>query len=168
MPLLRIYRQPSFRQVFIASEAISDLATIEISTVGQGYVQQARDSNPERAVGVARGSVNSGGIVHAVVQGIISGVIAAATVNAGDRLMIASGGMVTPLNTITAAGLFSGIAGGLVSGIQAASGIISGYATVNLSGYATMAAFNTTRVVGKALTSGGAGSGIAMLVAMAG
>jgi hypothetical protein len=168
MPLLRIYRQPGLKQVFIASEAISDLATIEISTVGPEYVQQARDTNPEWAVGVARGSVASGGLVRAIVEGIVSGVICAAAVNAGDRLMIASGGMVTPLNTITAAGLFSGIGGGVVSGIMAASGIISGYATVNLSGYATMTAFNTTRVIGKALTSAGAGSGLIMFVGIAG
>jgi hypothetical protein len=167
MPLLRIYNQPNLQQVFIASEAISDLAAIEISTVGLDYVRQARDTNPERAVGVARGGVSSGQLVRAVVQGIVSGVACAAAVNAGDRLMIASGGFVTPLNSITAAGLFSGIAGGLVSGIQTASGAISGYATINLSGYATMTAFNTGRVIGKALTSAMAGSGLVMLVTTA-
>jgi hypothetical protein len=138
MPLLRIVHQPGVKQVFIASEAISDLATVEISTVGQGYVQVAR-ANPERAAGVARGSAFSGQVVHTIVEGIVSGVTCAAAVNAGDRLMIASGGKVTPLNF------------GVVSGIMAASGIISG-------------GFTLGKVIGKALMSSLAGSGLSMLV----
>jgi hypothetical protein len=183
MPLLRIYRQPNFQQVFIASEAISDLATIEISTVGARYVQQARDTNPERAVGVARGGVSSGQLVRAVVEGIVSGVICAAAVNAGDRLMIASGGKVTPLNTITPAGAVSGyapinlISGGVGSGnvtvgigaLGNTSGILSGLGGVVFSsGLFAGTAFNTTRVMGKALTSAGVGSGLIMYVGMAG
>jgi hypothetical protein len=164
MSLLRIVHQPNVTQVFIASEAISDLATIEISTVGLNYVQGARDTNPERAAGVARGSATSGRLVRAVVQGIVSGVTCANAVNAGDRLMIASGGKVTPLNF----GVISGIVGATVSGLTASGhlilsgfggGIISGYTQVNLSG-----GYNTAKVIGKALVSAAAGSGLSMLV----
>lgn len=204
MPLLRIVHQPGLTQTFIASEAISDLATIEISTAGLQYVQQARDANPERAAGVARGGVSSGELVRAIVQGIVSGVICAAAVQAGDRLMIASGGRVTPLNTITPAGAISGYAPvtaisgfipttgtGLLSGLTGAGHLIlSGYAGGILSGGISLTSppifssgvgavsfssgsfagtsWNTTRIIGKALASGGAGSGISILVAIAG
>jgi len=131
-------------------------------------VQQARDTNPERGVGVARGSATSGQLLHVVVQGIVSGVACAVAVQAGDRLMIASGGKVTPLNI----GLFSGIVGATVSGLTASGhlilsgfggGILSAYTNISLSG-----GYNTAKIIGKSLTSALAGSGLSMMVGMAG
>lgn len=161
MPLIRITHEQGIKQVFIASESISDLATVEISTAGLRYVQQARDSNPERAVGIARGSAASGQLVYVITEGIVSGVICTGTVNAGDRLMIASGGRVKSLNSITTSGLISGI-----TGIN--HGILSGYSGGIISGYASINAFTTARVIGKALTSAATGSGLVMFVGMGG
>jgi hypothetical protein len=165
MALVRIQREHGVKHIFTAAEGIGNLATIEIipGTLGQAQVKMGTTGDEHLAAGVAIGAVTSGKLVWAVTQGIISGVKTAQAVNAGDRLAIATSGMVTPFNTITPAGSLGG--GGLVSGLQAASGIISGYATLT-SGTFTGTAFNTGRVLGKALTSGLSGLGIQMLVSL--
>ncbi|GAJ03299.1 unnamed protein product [marine sediment metagenome] len=174
MPLLKIQSYPGFRQVFIASDTISDLATVEL-VVGPGRrVAMGSTANQHLAAGVARGAVVSGALVRVVTHGIVSGVKTDRDINAGDRLAIATSGMVTPLNTIqpTAVsgdirGLVSGltVSGWLASGDWTASGLVlSGYAAIIASGQLIGAAFNTGRIVGKALTSGESGLGIQMLV----
>ena len=165
MPLLKIQSYPGFKEIFIASDTISDLATVEL-VVGPGRrVAMGSTANQHLAAGVARGAVVSGALARVVTHGIVSGVKTDQDVNAGDRLAIATSGVVTPLNTIQPTAV-SGAIGGLVSGEQAASGIISGYATIIASGDPTGAAFNTGRIVGKALTSGQSGLGIQMLVSL--
>ena len=150
MPLIRIQSYPGVRQVFIASEEISHLAVISINKTGPRYVELGTNALQELVCGVAYGAVSgtvSGGIIRAVTQGIVSGVALAADVMAGDRVACASAGKITPLNSIQPAGLVSGLTG---SGHLILSGIGGGI----ISGYATAVAFNTARVLGKALASG--------------
>lgn len=165
MPLLRIEHYPGVKQVFIASEAISHLAVVEISPAGPQYVKSGVFGTSGGVAGVLYGAVtsalSSGKICRVVTQGIVSGVVCASSINAGDRVTLASGGRIAAFNTITVLGA----GGGLVSGLQAASGIISGWATTLVSG----TPFNTAQVLGKALASGGgAGSGIPVLVTLGG
>lgn len=177
MPLVRIQRDRGTKQIFIAANNIGDLATVEIvaGTAGQAQVQMGADGDEHLAAGVSRGSATSGQLVRVITGGIVSGVKTNQAVQAGDRLAIATSGMVTPFNTITPAGAVSGYipagATGIVSGIQVASGDISGLATIDTpsqfsSGSFAGTAFNTGRVVGKALTSGLSGLGIQMLVCL--
>ena len=108
---------------------------------------------------------------------------------------LASGpGLIGPFNTITPAGAISGyvpnisgwinlISGGVASGnvtvgvgfLASTSGLVSGLGGVDIitqpifsSGFFVGTAFNTARVLGKALASGGVGSGIPVLVALGG
>ena len=162
MALLRIQTYPGVREIFIASEAISDLATVEL-VVGPGRrVAMGSTANQHLAAGVARGAVVSGALIRVVTHGIVSGVLTDQDVNAGDRLAIATSGVVTPLNTITGSGLISGL---LASGAMASGAGMVGFSGFITSGFAT-AAFNTGRIVGKALTSGASGFGIQMLVSL--
>jgi len=175
MPLLRIQKYPGFTQVFIAGEGIADLASVELLP-GERQVKMGATGNEHLAAGVARGAVVSGDLVRVVTQGIVSGVKIAAQVDAGDRLTIATSGRVTPLNTIQPTAV-SGAIGGLVSGLtvsgwltsgnwEASGLVLSGYATIIASGDPTGAAFNTGRILGKALTSGLSGLGIQILVSL--
>jgi len=176
MPLLKIQSYPGFKEIFIASDTISDLATVEL-VVGPGRrVAMGSTTNQHLAAGVARGAVVSGALIRVVTHGIVSGVKTDRDVNAGDRLAIATSGVVTPFNTIQPTAV-SGVIGGLVSGLTlsgwlasgnwTASGLVlSGYATIIASGDPLGAAFNTGRTVGKALTSGASGLGIQMLVSL--
>lgn len=160
MPLIRIQKDKGVKHIFIAGETISDLATIELLP-GERQVRMGHTGNEQLAAGVARGLVASGALARVITQGIVSGVPVASgqTVAAGDRLTIATSGAVVPFNTLTA-NLISGAgaSGGLVVDSQFAltSGILSGVNT----------GINTGRVLGKALTSGGGGSGIQMLVCL--
>ena len=156
MPLIRIQKEKGIKHIFIAGEGIGDLATVELMP-GERQVKMGATGDEHLAAGVTRGSAVSGNLVRVITQGIVSGVKTAQVVNAGDRLALATSGAVTPLNSIAVN--ISG--GGLVSGIQAASGIISGWAQAVVSGY-----FNTGQVLGKALTSGLSGLGISMLVTL--
>jgi len=176
MPLLKIQSYPGVREIFIASEAISDLATVEL-VVGEGRrVAMGSTTNQHLAAGVARGAVVSGELIRVITHGIVSGVKGDQDVNAGDRLAIAVSGMVTPFNTITPEADISGAIFGTVSGIVASgfgsgllSGLsipISGIAVTALSGQLAGSVFNTGRTVGKALTSGLSGVGIEMLVSL--
>lgn len=160
MPLIRIQHYPGVKQIFTAAEGIADLATIEIvpGSVGQAQVKMGTTGDEHLAVGVSRGSVSSGDLVRVITQGIVSGVITAQAVQAGDRLTIATSGVVTPFNTFSVSGLVSGViaSGWLTSGQWDASGrIISGFVT---------ASQKTGRFIGRALTSGLSGLGIMMLV----
>lgn len=193
MPLIRIQKDRGIKHVLIAAEGIGDLATVEL-VAGERQVKMGTTNDEHLAAGVARGSALSGALVRVITQGIVSGVKIASgqTVAYGDRLTIATSGMVTPLNSITPAGAVSGYVvgatsgyvpiagGGLVSGEQVASGIISGWATITSapifssgrvaiplsSGSFAGTAFYTGRVLGKALTSGGSGAAIQMLVCL--
>lgn len=184
--------------MFIATEEVRHLDAVAIvsganlmGTAGYNYVElggrAAADICPERAAGIAFGAYSgtvSGKIIRVVTQGIVSGVICGADVAVGDRLMLASAGRVMPLNTITPVGGISGgvsvnLASGLVGGgvtLQAtagalgwASGSASGLTGVSfVSGRYVGTAFNTARVLGKALASGAAGRGIPILVTLGG
>jgi len=150
MPLLKIKREGDIRQVLVAAEGISDLATVILSP-GARQVTMGATGSEHLAAGVARGGVSSGALIWVQTHGLVSGVkVATSAVQAGDRLAIRTSGKVTPFNTITTSGL--------VSGIQVASGIISGYASIN--------AFNTGRVLGRALTSGGSGAAIQAIITL--
>lgn len=164
MPLLRIQSYPGFKQVFIAGEGIADLATVELLP-GARQVRMGQTGDEHLAAGVARGSAVSGALARVITQGIVSGVKTALAVQAGDRLTIATSGRVVPLNTIQPTAV-SGAIFGLTSGVQVASGIISGYTSIIASGQPIGAAFNTGRVLGRALTSGLSGLGIQMLVSL--
>jgi len=189
MPLLRIQHYPGIKQVFIAAEYIADLATVELVTTGSGRrVALGTTGHEQLAAGVARGEVSSGGIVYVITDGIVSGVKAIQDINAGNRLTIATSGRVTSLNDITPTGAISGyvpaptinlISGGGASGgivvdsaLAGTSGALTGVTGVQApqfgSGSFVGAAFNTGRVIGKALTSGLSGFGIQMLVNLAG
>lgn len=174
MPLIRIQSYPGNRQVFIASEAISHLATVVYSPAGARYVEAGEEASQERVAGVLYGAVTSalgsGGICRVVTKGIVSGVMCAVTVQAGDRLVCASTGHIQPLNAIlpTAASgaIYLAIGSGLLSGIFSGfQGPLSGAAIV-ASGADMGTIFNTGRVFAKALASGGAGSGIPILVTL--
>lgn len=172
MSLLRIQSYPGVRQIFIAGEGIADLATVELLP-GERQVKMGATGDEHLAAGIARGTVVSGGLARVITQGIVSGVKTADRVDAGDRLTIATSGRVVPLNTIQPTAV-SGAIGALISGVVAsglwsglASGlqpVLSGYTTLVLSGQLTGMAFNTGRLVGRALTSGLSGFGIQMLV----
>ncbi|MBA7671406.1 hypothetical protein ES703_79564 [subsurface metagenome] len=175
MPLLKIQSYPGFKEIFIASDTISDLATVEL-VVGPGRrVAMGSTTNQHLAAGVARGAVVSGALVRVVTHGIVSGVLTDRDVNAGDRLAIAISGVVTPLNTIApyaaSGSIYGTLASGsvrvpFVSGESLLSGVVSGSAFIVASGALLGTAFNTGRVVGKALTSGESGLGIQMMVTL--
>lgn len=174
MPLLKIQSYPGFKQVFIAGEGIADLATVELLP-GERQVKMGATGDEHLAAGVTRGAVGSGDLTRVITQGIVSGVKTADRVDAGDRLAIATSGRVVPLNTIQPTAV-SGAVGATISGVVAsglwsglASGlqpVLSGYTTIVLSGQLGGMAFNTGRVLGKALTSGLSGLGIQMLVSL--
>ncbi|GAI08127.1 unnamed protein product [marine sediment metagenome] len=155
MPLIRIQKDKGIKHVFIAGELIADLASVELLP-GERQVRMGRTGDEHLAAGVARGEAASGDLARVITQGIVSGILVASgqPVAAGDRLTIATLGAVVPFNT----------AGGVVSGLTGSGHMImSGLGGGILSGYASI---NTGRVLGKALTSGGAGSGIQMLVCL--
>ena len=205
MALLRIQHEQGIKHIFIASDNISDLATVELLPGTARYVAMGSDTNPHLAAGVARGTVTSGQIVRVITQGFVSGVKCAAAVQAGDRLTIATSGRVTPFNTITPAGAISGYVTGAISGyvpaplmdlasggvggaltaqvtagaLGWASGLASGLtgirapqfssgsiASIFNSGLFAGTAFNTGRILARALTSGGIGSGIQAFICL--
>lgn len=185
MPLVRIQHYPTTTQVLIASENISHLAVLELSPAGMNYCRVGA-ANPELVCGVAWGAVSgktSGQVVRVVTAGFVSGLVCASNINAGDRVMLASGGRITTLNSITPAGAVSGfvpinlVSGGFASGgvgigagpaLGNSSGnIISGLTgAVFSSGLFAGTAFNTGRVLGKALASGLGLSAIPVLVTL--
>lgn len=185
MPLIRIVHYPGVRQVFIASEEISHLATICYSAAGPNYVALGTNAEQAKVCGVAYGAVSgvvSGKNVRAVINGIVSGVICAVAVNAGDRVAVASAGKISPLNTIQpkVSGFIPTGSRGLISGVLGAThNILSGFAGGILSGSTSITtasvfssglaeALNTARVLGKALASGAANAGIPVLVTLGG
>jgi hypothetical protein len=184
MAIIKVAAYPGQVVVLQAVEGISNLHTVMFSPIGGVTgVAEAVSGSEHLAIGVARGTVQSGKLARIVTEGFVSGVICGAAVQAGDRLTITSltsgpalgsgAGLVMPFNTITPAGLVAGTAVGTISGVLTsanmmlsgfAGGIISGYASDTISGSLTGIAFNTGRVLGRALTSGVVGSGIQMYV----
>lgn len=161
MPLIKVEKERGIKHVFIAAEGIADLASVEIvsGSAGEAQVKMGTTGDEHLAAGISRGAVNSGALVRVITQGIVSGVKTAQAVQAGDRLTIATSGVVTPFKTITPEGvlvLASGILSGVASGFQ---GSLSGAAI-------TGTAFNTGRLLGRALTSGLSGYGIQMIVCL--
>jgi hypothetical protein len=178
MPLLRVQHYPGFKQVFIAAEAISRLAVIEVSLAGARYVKLGTDTTPERVIGVAIESVSSGQLLRAITHGVVSGLICGGTVNAGDRLGLASGGRVQALNTIplsgyVAAPLLDLVSGGVASGsvtvgigaLACTSGFVSGLTGIRSPQFSS-GLVQTGRMLGRALTSGGVGQGIQAMVSL--
>ncbi len=164
--LYRIQKYPGRVEVMVAGEALSDLHTVEVTALGNAAaVQEGRTATLIEGMGVVRGTVASGAIARVQTAGRISGLICATAINAGDRVAVANltsgpglasgNGLVQSLNSI----LLSGNAYGVVSGIQTASGLISGGTSPLVSG-----SLLTGGVIGKALTSGGIGSGIQVLL----
>lgn len=175
-------------EAFISEEPIGGLAVVCASTGGRS-VKEGTSTNQELVVGVAPAVVASGVRCPVITHGIVSGVICGAVVSAGDRVTctnltsgggLASGaGKITPINTITPAGAVAAPKINLVSGAGLAGNIVAadGQALATISGGGLMSgitgvqapaftgtAFNTARVVGKALDNGGIGSGIRLLV----
>ena len=227
MAIIKVMAYPGQIAVIQSVEGISNLHAVMISPPG---VAEATSGQGWRGLGIARGTVVSGQLARVMTHGMISGVICAVAVQAGDRLMaegntsgpgLASGpGLVTPFNTITPVGAISGYVTGVISGyidaaisgyvpapkMDLASGLVGGALTVQASdgalgwvsglasgltgirapqfssgsiaaqftsgsiasifnsGLFVGTAFNTGRVLGRALTSGGIGSGIQMYV----
>lgn len=185
----KIQSYPGFRQVFVATEEVSHLCAIAIaySADGVNRVDLGEEATQAKAGGIAYGARSgaiSGQLIRVVTQGIVSGVILGADCLVGDRLMLASAGRLMPLNTITPIGAVSGrIIINLVSGgpgggltVQASdtalgysSGLVSGITgALFTSGAFAGTAFDTARVLGKALSSGLAGKGIPVLVTLGG
>lgn len=164
MPLLRIDSYPGVKHVFIAGEGIADLATVELVT-GERQVRMGSTENPCIAAGVARGAAVSGALVRVVTQGIVSGVKTAGDVYVKDTLAIATSGCVVRFNTITPLiNLISGLVGGEVS-LETDGGEL-GWTSGLASGVTGIQPFSTGRVLGRALTSGGSGLAIQMLVCL--
>lgn len=173
--------------IFISEEPIGNLCVVCISATGR-KIKLSTAATPELVAGVnIGGDALSGKPTRVLTHGEVSGLICDAAVTAGDRLAGAVSGRVTPLDTITPAGAVSGYiptgATGRLSGLTgAAHSILSGYAGGILSGSIEITtpsvfssgsfvgtAFNTQRVLGKALDTGlGAGSGIRVLVTLGG
>ena len=256
MPLLRIKGSPGrVEEIFVADELIGHLASIYICGGPQNRdVREGTTAQQAAVGGVSIGGALSGKLVRVITHGYVSGLIAAAAIQAGDRITCANvtsggglssgAGKVTPINTITPEGNFldgtfagtpvtpgflsGGFAGtpvtpGFLSGGFAGtpqavsgslvfisgtlvSGLLSGAVAVEglslalhqqwLSGVAGFlgnsytpagvvsgaisqitpagavsgaflgTAFNTGRILGRALTSGGMGSGIRALISL--
>lgn len=184
MPLIKIQTYPGMRQVFIAAEDISHLAVIAYSDKGIRRVAPGTNAKQAEVCGVAYGSVSgavSGKILRAVTHGIVSGLICAIAVDAGDRVACASAGKIAPLNTVSpivsasiTLNLISGSVGGEVS-VQTTpagvlgwtSGLASGLTGMQFSS-GKLEPFDTARILGKALTSGAIGAGIPVLVTLGG
>lgn len=229
MPLVRIQTTArGQKDVFVAAEPIGHLATVCI-THGSREVLEGTTDTQEKGCGVAVGAALSGKLVRVITQGIVSGVVCASSIQAGERVAVANSsgyahasglvsghGFITPFNTITpvgtvtrVSGLITAVSGSVtrVSGsILLASGLmtsgalsghigVEGLALINPGGLMsgvtgflgeipiftgatpvfsgaiptfTGTAFNTARVLGKALASGGMGSGIPVLVTLGG
>ncbi|MBA7608863.1 hypothetical protein ES703_16047 [subsurface metagenome] len=171
MPLLKIQSYPGVRQVFIASEDISHLAVVEISSAGPQYVKSGVSGVSGRVAGVLYGAVTSalgsGKVCRVVTQGIVSGVVCASSIEAGDRVTLASGGRIAAFNTITP--LIDLLSGTMASGAVGVDGQALVGTSGLISGVTGIRAINTAQVLGKALASGGgAGSGIPILVTLGG
>ncbi len=183
MTVITIRHQPNSDTIFIAAAEIPNLAVVEISPAGSQYVAIGTNTTPERAVGVANGPISgstSGKPIQIITMGIVSGVVCASSINAGDRVQVVSGGRIAAYNALAPTASLSGIinmnlqSGGILSGgvsigvgnLVNASGIISG---LNAGLYLNSGQLLTAKVVGKALASGGgAGSGIPIFVSIGG
>ena len=165
MPLLKIQSYPGNRQVFIAGEGIADLATVEL-VHGERQVRMGSTDNRCLAAGVARGQAVSGALVYVIVHGVLSGVKTAndAKVDAADTLAIATSGRVAPFNFI--APLINLISGAMFSGAVGVDGQALVITSGPISGVTGIQTIATARVVGRALTSGGSGAAIQMLVSL--
>lgn len=194
MAIIRV-KPTRVEEIFISEEPIGHLATVYIS--GDRRVREGETPYQERGVGAVVAQVLSGKLTRVVTHGIVSGLICASAINAGDRVTIASTsgtgltsglasgkGKITPFNTITPDGSISRVSGFLraISGTFT-SAAISGMLGIDgtslalhqrlLSGIDgfqgaaptfTGTAYNTGRVLGRALQSGGCGSGIQVMV----
>jgi len=135
-------------------------------------------------------------VTHGIVSGVICGAVVSAgdrvtCINLTSGGGLSSGkGKITPINTITPAGSVTRVSGfiTLASGaLLGTSGLWSGYIGIDgttlfghgglisgVTGFTgeaptfTGTAFNTQRVLAKALDNGGIGSGIRVLVALGG
>lgn len=185
MALTRIV-QTRVTEVFIAEEPISHLAVVAFGTTGRS-VKIAQSTNPELLGGVAVGTVLSGKLARVVTHGIVSGVLTGAIVSAGDRVTSFTSGRIQPLNTITPAGAISRVSGSmlLTSGLLLSGGV-SGFVGVTagalihetlISGVdgfrgeiptLTGTAWNTARILGKALDNIASGLGGRVLVSLGG
>lgn len=197
MALTRIV-QTRVTEVFISEEPISNLCVVALGTTGRSVKIGSSDNQELIAGIAVGGAALSGKPVRVVTHGIVSGVICGALVSAGDRVTctnvtsgggLASGaGKITPINTITPAGTVARVSGSifLTSGLLLSGALYSGFVGVGgaalihtalisgVDGFRgeipafTGTAFNTQKVLGKALDHGGIGSGIRVLVALGG
>lgn len=186
MSLIKV-KQTRITEVFTSSEPIANLAVVAIFTDGQS-VKIASSDNQELIGGIAvGGAALSGKPVRIVTHGIVSGVLTGAIVSAGDRVTSLTSGRIQPLNSITPAGTISRVSGSiyLTSGLMV-SGAISGF--IGIGGTAlvhqalvsgvdgfrgeiptlTGTAFNTQRILGKALDNILSGVGGRILVSLGG
>jgi hypothetical protein len=197
MSLVKI-RELAITESFVAEEPIGNLHVVYISTGGRSVKEGDSTTQHLVGGVAVGGDRLSGALVKVVTKGIVSGVVCGALVSAGDRVTccnltsgggLASGkGLITPINTITPAGTLAG-ALNLMSGLPVLSGgalndaiAVTWNPTINKlgvhsgvhsgvgdwGGTFTGTAFNTQRVLGKALDNGGIGSGIRLLVALGG
>lgn len=149
--------------IFIAEETIPQRCAVVITNVDNTSLNARRVSMGTTAlnyagIGVSLGGGASGQPCRVVTNGTVSGVVLASVVGIGDGLAVADvtsgGGMasgkgkLTALRTITPAGT--------IGATTVYSGVFSG----NFTG----TAFNTARIIAKALMSGGIGSAIPVMV----
>lgn len=142
MPLTVISEKAGVRKVYKAGEGISQHAVVYLSDAE--YVKEADNTHSTDIVGVVEGVVSggvaSGDPVRVLYQGVTSGAICRAAVEPGDK--------VTGYDQTSGAGLASGK--GKITPFDTITPVLSGTA------------------IGTALTSGGVGSGIQLLVHLAG
>lgn len=171
------------RLVYVAEEAISHMATVMIGA-NTRQVAKATTAGALKTVGVAVGTAVSGALVRVVRDGYVSGLICAFAVQMGDRLIaaqktsgpgLASGpGLVMP-DRLGVSGYIPSISGFLdfISGAMAdgqigidgtalsrSSGILSGVTGFRVVSQPVFSSGLIASILGKALTSGGVGSGI--------
>jgi len=185
MPLHIITEKAGIKKVYKAGEAIAQHCVVYLSD--SDWVKIGDATNRLAVIGVVDG-VKSGGIasgdpVRVMQFGVVSGPICDAAVLPGDRVIAARSGRITPLVVGGISGYVTTVSGyiNLRSGtgtsgdvvldggnLACTSGIVSGVAGYYITVQPTLASGFREAVIGRALVSGGAGSGIQLLVTLGG
>jgi len=184
MPLHIITEKAGIKKVYKAGEAIAQHCVVYLSD--SDWVKIGDVTNRLAVIGVVDG-VKSGGVasgdpVRVMQFGVVSGVICDAAILPGDRAIAARSGRITPLGVgvsgyvTTVSGYINLLSGTGASGnvvlddgaLACTSGVVSGVAGYYITVQPTFASGLREAVIGRALVSGGAGSGIQLLVTLGG
>lgn len=132
--------------------------------IASGYTVNLGDRLTIATSGKVRpfNTITPAGAISGYVTGAISGYVPAPVMDLASGLV---GGGLTAQATAGALGWTSGLASGL-TGIRAPQFSSGSIASIFNSGLFAGTAFNTGRVIGKALVSGGSGASVQMLVCL--